>query len=154
MVPSVHSSILDLDLHHLYCRISVWIALCRRTFITMLTTSVRHINIMRKSTQKLRSFCGIFLYKMQLGYFGNISNCKWKQAISISKKGGIESIVHFQIEFVLSWWRYQMETVSALLALCAGNSPVTGEFPSQRPVTWSFDVFLDLHLNKRLVEQS
>ena len=45
-----------------------------------------------------------------------------------------------------SWWRYQMETFSALLALCAGNSPVTGEFPSQRPVRWSFDVFFDLHL--------
>ena len=27
------------------------------------------------------------------------------------------------------WWRHQMETFSALLALCAGNSPVTGEFP-------------------------
>ena len=27
-----------------------------------------------------------------------------------------------------SWWRHQMETFSALLALCAGNSPVTGEF--------------------------
>ena len=25
--------------------------------------------------------------------------------------------------------------------LCAGNSPITGEFPSQRPVTRSFDVF-------------
>ena len=25
------------------------------------------------------------------------------------------------------WWRHQMETFSALLALCAGNSPVTGE---------------------------
>ena len=33
-----------------------------------------------------------------------------------------------------------------LLALCAGNSPVNGEFPSQRPVTWSFDVFFDLCL--------
>ena len=39
-------------------------------------------------------------------------------------------------------WCHQMETFSALLALCAGNSPVTGEFPSQRPVTRSFDVFL------------
>ena len=33
------------------------------------------------------------------------------------------------------WWRHQMDTFSALLALCAGNSPVTGEFPAQRPVT-------------------
>ena len=43
-----------------------------------------------------------------------------------------------------SWWRHQMETFSALLALCAGNSPLTGEFPSQRAVTRSFDVFFDL----------
>ena len=47
------------------------------------------------------------------------------------------------------WWRHQMETFFALLALCAGNSPVTGEFPSQRPVTRSFDVFFDLRLNKQ-----
>ena len=48
----------------------------------------------------------------------------------------------------------QMETFSALLTICAGNSPVTGEFPAQRPVMRSFDVFFDLSLNKRLSEQS
>ena len=53
-----------------------------------------------------------------------------------------------------AWWRHQMETFSALLAICAGNSPVTGEFPAQRPVTRSFDVFFDLRLNKRLNKQS
>ena len=47
-----------------------------------------------------------------------------------------------------------METFSALLAICAGNSPVTGEFPAQRPVTRGFDVFFDLRLNKRLSKQS
>ena len=35
-----------------------------------------------------------------------------------------------------------METFPALLAICAGNSTVTGELPAQRPVTQSFDVFL------------
>ena len=40
-----------------------------------------------------------------------------------------------------------METFSALLAICAGNSTVTGEFPSQRPVMQIFDVFYDLRLN-------
>ena len=35
-----------------------------------------------------------------------------------------------------------METFSALQVLCAGNSPVTGEFPAQGPVTRSFDVYL------------
>ena len=53
----------------------------------------------------------------------------------------------------MSWWSYQMETFSMLLAICVGNSPVPGEFPTQRPVTWSFDVFFDLCLNKRLSKQ-
>ena len=53
-----------------------------------------------------------------------------------------------------SWWRHQMETFSALLAICAGNSPVPGEFPTQRPVTRSFDVFFDLRLNKQLTKKS
>ena len=35
-----------------------------------------------------------------------------------------------------------------------GILPVTGEFPSQWPVTRSFDVFFDLRLNKRLNKQS
>ena len=43
-----------------------------------------------------------------------------------------------------------METSSALLALCAGNSLVTGEFPAQGPVARSFDVYFDPRLNKRL----
>ena len=52
-----------------------------------------------------------------------------------------------------SWWRHQMETFPALLAVCAGNSPVTGEFPTQRPETGSFHVFFDLRLDKRLSKQ-
>ena len=57
-------------------------------------------------------------------------------------------------ERVLTWWRHQMETLSALLVICVGNSPATGKFASQRPVTRSFDVFFDLCLNKRLSKQS
>ena len=52
------------------------------------------------------------------------------------------------------WWRHQMETFSALLAIYAGNSPVPGEFPAQRPVTRSFDISFDLRRNKRLNKQS
>ena len=47
-----------------------------------------------------------------------------------------------------------METFSALLAFCAGNSPVPDEFSAQRPVTRSFDIFFDLHLNNELSKQS
>ena len=74
-------------------------------------------------------FCAIFSYWMEYVY-------KWvRLRWSILK---------------LSWWRHQMETFSALLVICAGNSPVPGEFPTQRPVTRSFHVFFDLPLNKRL----
>ena len=55
----------------------------------------------------------------------------------------------FMHDDVIKW-----KTFSALLALCAVNSPVTGEFSSQRPETRSFDVFFDLCLNKRLSKQS
>ena len=53
-------------------------------------------------------------------------------------KGSICGLLNRQY----TWWRHQMETFSALLALCAGNSQVTGEFPAQRPVTRRFDVSL------------
>ena len=53
-----------------------------------------------------------------------------------------------------AWWRHHMETYSALLAICARNSPVTGEFSAQRPVTQSFDVFFNPCLIKRLSKQS
>ena len=56
--------------------------------------------------------------------------------------------------FEITWWRHKMETFSALLDLCEGNSPVTGGSPSQKPETRSFDVFVDLRLNKRLTKQS
>ena len=40
------------------------------------------------------------------------------------------------------------------MAICAGNSPVHGEFPAQRPVTRRFDLFFNLCLDKRLSKQS
>ena len=49
--------------------------------------------------------------------------------------------------------RHQMVTFSALLAFCVGNSPVTGEFPTQRPMTRSFDVSSHSRLNQHLSKQ-
>ena len=61
-------------------------------------------------------------------------------------------VLHRNVKY-MSWWRHQMETFSALLALYEGKPSATGVFPSQRLVTWSFDVFFDLRLNKRLSKQ-
>ena len=62
-------------------------------------------------------------------------------------------ILPMNLSRTFPWWRHQMETFSALLAICAGNSPVPGEFPTQRPVMRSFDVYFDLRPNKRLSKQ-
>ena len=66
----------------------------------------------------------------------------------------VERLLHESSHRVQIQRRHKMETFSALLTLCVGNSSVSGEFPSQRPVTRNFDIFFDLHLNKRLSEQS
>ena len=81
-----------------------------------------------------------FVFTLQVEIMKGMSNTD----VFIKKRGDI----------ILSWWCNQMETFSALLPICAGNSPVTGEFPAQRPVTRSFDVFFDLRLNGRLSKQS
>ena len=58
----------------------------------------------------------------------------------------VEKAVH---DDVIKWKQFPR-----LLAICTGNSPVPGEFPAQRPVTRSFDVFFDRCLNKRLSKHS
>ena len=71
-----------------------------------------------------------------------------------SEEKSCEQLSISEVVLNKTWWRHEMETFSALLAICAGNSPVTGEFHAQRPVTRSFDIFFDLSLNKRLNKQS
>ena len=54
-----------------------------------------------------------------------------------------------QHDDVIKWKHFPRK-----LAICAGNSPVPGEFPTQRPVTRSFDVYFDLRPNIRLSKHS
>ena len=42
---------------------------------------------------------------------------------------------------VFSWWYHQMKVCPTFLVLCEGNPPITGGFPSYRPMRRSFDVF-------------
>ena len=84
----------------------------------------------------------------KLKYHGNI--CSWKCLPDLAQV----AVWVGTAKTTTSWWRHQMETFSALLAICVGNSAVTGEFPAQGPVTRTFDVFFDLHLNTQLSKQS
>ena len=133
---------------------AVWYnkAVCtqRRTQYTVLWTSSQESTVLINS----------FLWKCQL------ANSRWtywsvdillqETCFPVSERFTVytrDCVVEVQWR-TLTWWRHQMETFSALLAICAGNSPVPGEFPALRPVTWSFDVFFDLRLNKRVSKQS
>ena len=51
-------------------------------------------------------------------------------------------------------WNMMTSSNGNIFCVTGPLSLVTGEFPSQRPVTRSFDVFFDLRLNKRLSKQS
>ena len=88
-------------------------------------------------------------------YITNLEACvksyKFQSNNETLMQNRVASIVR---EILWSWWRHQMEAFSALLALCAGNSLVNGEFPSQRPVKRIFDVIFDLRMNKRLVKKN
>ena len=72
-----------------------------------------------------------------------------------SKKTSVAKTLHGEWTRVLScgrsWWRHEMETFSALLVFCAGNSPVTGEKGQRRRVLM---FSLICALNKRWNRQS
>ena len=112
------------------------------------------------------------VFSIIAGHWWGVSCWKvlsWKKMIHVShivhtmavddleKEGARESApmvsTKFSQNILTSWWHYQIGTFSALLAICVGNSPVNGEFPTQRPVMRSFDVFFDLCLNKRWTKQ-
>ena len=54
----------------------------------------------------------------------------------------------------MSWWRHQMDTFLRVTGHLCGEFTGPGEFPAQRPVTRSFEVFFHLRPNKRLSKQS
>ena len=72
----------------------------------------------------------------------------------MSLLNGRADAINGQTHLRFAWCVTKLNHFSVLLVLCAGNSPVTDEFPSQRPVTLSFDVFFDIDQNKRLSKRS
>ena len=98
-------------------------------------------------------------------YFKKLFPCacqlsKWRRLCSYGSPWRWQIDALYNLGFMNTYWSFlsagchQMETFSALLAICVGNSPVPGEFPTQRPVTRNFGVFFDLSPNKLLSKQS
>ena len=102
------------------------------------------------------------LYSLIRYYLKIKWHCGWKiymctgfvQTGRVRKGMDSLTIISGNFPCIIAWWRHQMETFSAFLAICAGNSPTTGEIPAQKSVTRNFDVFVDLRLDERLSKQS
>ena len=99
-----------------------------------------------------RICCGWYIFHIDIET--NHAGLKWWQILYFTYNSAI-AIVRIWFRITLcTWWRHHMEIFSALLDLCAGNLSVTGEFPAQRAVSRSFDIFFGVRLNKRLNKQS
>ena len=87
-----------------------------------------------------------------------VSGDNWRSSLDATKKWLVLQCQNYNMTQRtwkrIAWWRHWIVTFSASLAFCEGNTPVTGEFPSQRSVTRNFGVFFDLRLNKRLSKPS
>ena len=84
----------------------------------------------------------------------SVIGCKTVMAVARGWQGAVTGDNGCDMARVVIMMTSSNGNISALLAFCEGNPPVTGGFPLQRPVTWSFDVFFDVRMNKRLSKQS
>ena len=137
------------------CRQNIWFHLCITIFyyefLFYIVPLPPHRIDIEQFNKQLRTF-GIKTLRFNIPHHISTPSIQFHDGDITYSVSGNCSIVVTSIQF--TWWRHQMETFSALLAICAGNSPIPGEFPTQRPVTRSFDVYFDLRPDKRLSKQS
>ena len=152
----VHTCVEKLS-HHLF----VHIMACRLQDI--IWTNIRFVvigTLEKRMSIYFESYCDTFETRNEL----KTPSAKWRpfcvglSMMTVPKSGGIPSwskqnvIMMF---YMMMSWCHKMETFFVLLAFCAGNSPVTGEFPSKSAVSSSSNVFFGPRLNnKRLSKQS
>ena len=83
-------------------------------------------------------------YKIRVNHcqscFGNISKAIIWHYVAVIYNIWCTKISSSRLLHEFWWWSHQMETFSLLLALCAGNSLMTCEFPSQWPVIQMFSL--------------
>ena len=117
--------------------------------ILYLCNIIDHIVYVQNAPQNIIAKKRIFSsrYGIWFNLHGNITSA------TILKMPSAIHTLNNPIAARFPWWNHQMQTFSVLLTICAGNSPVNGEFHAQRPLTRSFGVFFNLRLNKRLSKQ-
>ena len=77
----------------------------------------------------------------------------WRPAISLPGWPWNDLIQGYTKAPSIIWWCHNIKMLSTLLALCEGNPPVTGGFPSQRTSNEGIDIFFTVSQNKLLNKQ-
>ena len=96
--------------------------------------------------------CSAFLNSDSWFRRQHMSSCSKSSPIRLLKRNRAIYVQEEGYNYILAYWRHQMEKLSALLAICAGNSPVTGEFPDKGQ--WHGALMLSLVcLNNRIGKQ-
>ena len=111
-----------------------------------------------KSIIKKRQSDVRLIFIMEISIPGNIFFILRRGPASVNSVLDLANLcINWFLLFLLVCWFPMMTSsngnIFRVTTLCAGNSPVAGEFPAQRPVTRSFDVFFDLPRNKWLSKQ-
>ena len=92
------------------------------------------------SSTKNKYFTTYFADVSKIAFSGDIidfhpfssSSLRRRHIFNLSLSWKIKLSLNFTYCASYSWWRHQTETFFALLALCAWNSLVTGDFPSHK----------------------
>ena len=138
--------------------ISAWILVSDSGSVLFLWSPTNGIFIFGKSIRLLRAlqlFIPVAQHSHCITYITFIARTDaWRVSTCMCTGHRVYILIREPVLVSRPWWRHQMEIFSALLTICAGNSPIPCEFPTQRPVTRSFDVYFDLHPNKRLSKHS
>ena len=116
--------------HWVHRKLSKWQPLMK------ISSKWRHSRfIVRCAVYTMQYFHGVVVLSLLWWYFRFLFDSSHQFTVPIFFRItfiGIGALVSM-LKCQWTWWHHQMETFSALLAVCAGNSPVTGEFPAQRP---------------------
>ena len=83
-----------------------------------------------------------------------VSKLLVQQLVQDNMKGNTKDLCYVELTTMEHMMTSSNGTIFPVTDHLCGNSPVPGEFPEQRPVTRTFDVFFDLPLNKPLSKQS
>ena len=107
---------------------STLLCMSRRKYFSVLSWRMNH---MICTCPPLMTYLVVCFYwqKIRLRFTSQVDDNNYYNTDGNNTDNNINGDV--DIYTIKSWWRHQMETFSAWLALCEGNSPVTGEFPSQ-----------------------